>query len=53
MRGNSATHTIINSVNASAEIFGEEVISQGLWPAGSPTLHYYNFYGAFKNGRCA
>jgi hypothetical protein len=33
-----------HSVNALAEVFGERVISQRLWPACSPDLSACDFY---------
>jgi hypothetical protein len=42
-------HTTNDAMNASDEIFGEHVISQGLWPACSPDLSPCDFIVANKN----
>jgi hypothetical protein len=39
MQDNAMAHKGNNSMNAWAEVFGEWVISQGLWPAYSPDLN--------------
>jgi hypothetical protein len=44
MQDIATAHTANNSTNALAQVFGERVKSQGLWPARSPDLNPCNFY---------
>jgi hypothetical protein len=39
MHNNAMSHTANNSMNGLAEVFGERVIGQGLWPDSSPDLN--------------
>jgi hypothetical protein len=44
MQENATVHTANNSTNVLAEVFGEQVMSQGLWPACFPDLNPCDFY---------
>jgi hypothetical protein len=37
-------HTASNSMAAISDVFGDRVISEGLWPARSPDIMPYDFY---------
>jgi hypothetical protein len=44
MQDNATAHTANNSMVALDEVFGERVISRGLWPPRSPDLNPCDFY---------
>jgi hypothetical protein len=44
MQDSATAHTANNSMNAIAEVFGEQVISPQLWSTHSPDLNPYDFY---------
>jgi hypothetical protein len=44
MQDNATAHTANNSMVALHEVFGERVISRGLWPPRSPDLNPCDFY---------
>jgi hypothetical protein len=43
LQDNETTHTSLCSVEAICEMFGERIISQGLWPPPSPGFSYAIF----------
>jgi hypothetical protein len=44
MQDNAMAHTDNNSTDALDEIFGEQFLSQRLWPLKSPSLNAYDVY---------
>jgi hypothetical protein len=44
MQDNAKTHVANSYINALHEVFGEQVISWGLWPPQSPDLNPCDFY---------
>jgi hypothetical protein len=44
MQDSVMANTANNCMNVLAEIFGERVLSQGLWHTCSPSLNPYEFY---------
>jgi hypothetical protein len=44
MQASLMANTPNNSMNGLAEVLGEQVISQGLWPAHSTDLNPCDFY---------
>jgi hypothetical protein len=56
---NTTAHTSQHSMGALHEIFGERIISQGLWPLHSPDLSVCDFYlwgklmqNVYRNNPC-
>jgi hypothetical protein len=51
MQNNATAHTANKFINVLAEVFGEQIISQGLWPARSPNLNpcHFHLWGMLKD----